>query len=142
MKYVIMISAMLLAFSANARDTRQMFSYEDALQTPDAKAKLSTDIKYYFGKQAAPAAVKDFGEYSTNKKTNAFGKDDYKACQWAFLSAMLALQDRARQLGADAVVNIKSNYKGTLKDSNTQFECGAGALMAGVALTGKFIKTK
>ena len=142
MKYFIMISAMLLAFSAQARDDRQMYNYEDAMSTPSAKEKLSTDIKYYFGDQSAPAATKEFGEYSTNKKTNAFGKDDYKACQWAFLSAMITLQERARSLGADAVVNIKSNYKGNLKNSKTQFECGAGALMAGVALTGKFIKTK
>jgi hypothetical protein len=146
MKFIILLSAILLSFSlsfsAHARDTRTMFSYEDALQTPAAKSKLGNDIKFFFGKQASPAAAKEFGEFSTNKKTNAFGKSDHEACQWVFLSAMISLRDRARELGADAVINIKSNYKSDLKDSNTQFECGAGSLMAGVALTGKFIKTK
>jgi hypothetical protein len=142
MKFVLLISAILLSVGAQARDTRTMFSYEDGISSPVAKSKLGTDIKFYFGKQAAPAAAKEFGEFSTNKKTNAFGKSDYEACQWVFLSAMISLRDRARELGADAVINIKSNYKGEMKDSNTQFECGAGALMAGVALTGKFIKTK
>src|SRR5690606_23828132 len=98
--------------------------------------------KFYFGKQAAPAATKEFGEFTANKKTNAANKTDEAACQWAFLSAMISLRDRAKSLGADSVVNIKSFYKKNLVESNTQFECGAGAIMAGVTLKGTMIKTK
>ena len=69
-----------------------------------------------------------------------FGKSDEKACNWAFLSAMVALQKRAQQLGANAVVNIVSYYKKEVMSSASQFECHAGALIAGVALKGDFVK--
>lgn len=73
---------------------------------------------------------------------NAFNKTDEKACNWAFLSAMIALKDRAVREGGNAVINIKSNYKNNLTSSEKTFQCGAGALMAGVALTGEVVTLK
>ncbi len=69
-------------------------------------------------------------------------KSDEKACNWAFLSAMIALRDRALNEGGNAVVNIKSNYKQNEMSSNTEFECHAGAIMSGVALKGTVVKLK
>jgi hypothetical protein len=40
----------------------------------------------------------------------------------------------------DAVVNIESNYKNRQFSNETEFECGAGAIMAGVALKGTLVK--
>jgi uncharacterized protein YbjQ (UPF0145 family) len=76
----------------------------------------------------------------SNRKTNAFGKSDEKACNWAFLSAMVALEKRAQQLGANAVVNIVSYYDRIVMSSPTEFECHAGAIIAGVVLKGDFVK--
>ena len=59
-----------------------------------------------------------------------------------FLSAVLALQERARAEGGNAVINIKSNYKDHLTESATEFTCGAGALIAGVALKGDVVTLK
>ena len=56
------------------------------------------------------------------------------------LSALKALQQRAVKEGMDAVVGIESNYKKRHFVSETEFECGAGALMAGVALKGTLVK--
>ncbi len=53
---------------------------------------------------------------------------------------MIALQKRAKQLGANAVVNIISYYKKVPMSSTTEFECHAGAIIAGVALKGDFVK--
>lgn len=136
------VTVLLMTFAAQARDTRAMYNIEDALTTQDAKSKLSGDIKFYWGKQTAPAIAQELGEFTSNKKTNAFNKSDYLACQHVFLSAVLSLRDRARQQGGNAVINIRSNYKGFMQDSSTQFECGAGALIAGVTLVGKVVKTK
>ncbi|MBF4217373.1 excinuclease, partial [Vibrio anguillarum] len=55
---------------------------------------------------------------------------------------MIALKDRAIKEGGNAVVNIKSNYKNNLTSSNDTFQCGAGAVMAGVALSGEVVKLK
>ena len=43
--------------------------------------------------------------------------------------------------GGNAVVNIVSNYKNKETSSETEYMCGNGALMAGVALKGTVIKT-
>jgi uncharacterized protein YbjQ (UPF0145 family) len=54
-----------------------------------------------------------------------------------FLSVVLELQDQARKAGGNAVVAIESNYKHEAVDSPTEFVCGAGSIIAGVALRGK-----
>ncbi len=52
------------------------------------------------------------------------------------------LKQRANDLGANAVINIKSNYRNNLTSSETQYTCGAGAIMSGVALVGDFLITE
>jgi hypothetical protein len=39
-----------------------------------------------------------------------------------------------------AVINIKSNYRNNELVSDTEYQCGAGALFAGVALKGRIVK--
>ena len=59
-----------------------------------------------------------------------------------FLGALKALQEAAKERGANAVVDIESNYKNQVFTSATQYQCGAGGLMAGVALKGVYAKVK
>lgn len=136
----IMATIVSTAFPASARDERLMFSIETALKTVEAQEKLDKGVKLYFGNQKYPKPVADLGEWSTNKKTNAFAKSDQEACEWVFLSAVLELQERARKQGGNAVINIRSNYKNAETASDTQFMCGAGNIMAGVALKGTVVK--
>jgi uncharacterized protein YbjQ (UPF0145 family) len=96
-------------------------------------------VSFYFGNQPHPEIIKNLGEDRTNKKTNAFNKSDKEACEWVMLSALLQLKERAQSLGANAVVNIRSNYKNNETSSDTEYTCGAGAIMAGVALIGTFV---
>ncbi|HRE16013.1 MAG TPA: excinuclease ATPase subunit, partial [Rhodocyclaceae bacterium] len=112
------------------------------LATPASQEKIDKTIRLYFGAQKSPAIAKRLGEWGTNKKTNAFNKTDKEACEWTFLSAVLELQERARKEGGDAVINIKSNYKSRQTSSTTEYMCGNGALMAGVALKGTVVKLK
>lgn len=128
------------SIQAYARDTVATYSIEEALARPEAKAKLDPDIRLFFGNQPTPKVEKTLSEGKTNKKTNGFNKSDQDACQWAFLSAVLELQARARKDRGDAVVNILSNYKDMERSSETEFSCGSGALMSGVALKGKVVK--
>ena len=137
----ILINALWIS-QADARDTEGNYSIAEALAMEEAKQRLGDDIAFYFGEQKAPKVEKNYGEFKTNKKTNAFNKTDKEACQWVFLSAMLELKSRAVKEGGNAVINIKSNYKSNLTSSTDTFRCGAGALMAGVALTGEVVKIK
>ncbi len=129
-----------LAVPAAARDDRLMFLLSEALATPAAQAKVDKEIGLYFGDQKHPKTAKTLGEWGTNKKTNAFNKSDKEECDWTFLSAVLELQERARKEGGDAVINIKSNYKNQFTSSETEYMCGAGSMMSGVALKGTVVK--
>lgn len=137
---VVLVFGLLMAAPVAARDTRHMFPVSDAMNTGEAKAKLDPKVRLYFADQAHGRVLKDFGEYTSNKKTNAFNKSDKVACEHAFLSAMLSFQDRAKELGGNAVINIKSYYKKDLRVSRSEYLCGAGALMAGVTFKGTVAK--
>ena len=130
----------VLTGTSQARDTRHMYPLSEAMGNEHAKAKLGGDIKFYFGNQKHPKVIKNFGEFMSNKKTNAFNKTDKFACEWAFLSAMLSFQDRARQLGGNAVINLRSYYKKNLISSASEYECGAGAVIAGVTFLGEVVQ--
>lgn len=136
---VILILLALVHLEAQARDTRHMLSLQDALDSPTYKKRLDPAIRLYFGATSHPPASRNLGEYVSNKKTNAFGKSDRKACEWVLLSALLSLQERAVAEGGNAVVNIRSYYKKNEVSSETQYECHAGAVMAGVALIGEVV---
>jgi uncharacterized protein YbjQ (UPF0145 family) len=125
---------------AAARNTKHFLPIATALEVKDAQEKLDGSIKFYFGNQETPKILAKLGSDVSNRKTNAFGKSDEKACNWAFLSAMIALERRAQQLGANAVVNIVSYYDRKVMSSTTEFECHAGAIIAGVVLKGDFVK--
>ncbi len=140
LKISALLSALLIAGSAAARDDQNMFPLEEGLNTPAAKSKLDPDIRLYFGNQKHPKVAKELGEWKTNKKTNGFNKTDKEACEWVFLSAVLELQERAQKEGGNAVVGIKSNYKNIERSSETEYMCGSGALMSGVALKGKVVR--
>jgi uncharacterized protein YbjQ (UPF0145 family) len=138
---VIALVALGINTTASARDTRHRLPIKAALAKGQSNDKVSKDIKLYFGNQKAPSG-KDLGTYTSNKKTNAANKSDEDACDIAFLSAIIALQDRARKEGGNAVTNIHSVYKNENVVSTTEYLCGAGAIMAGVALRGTVVKTK
>ncbi len=143
MLFVLPIFIMLFCASeAHARNERISFSIQNVLNSSIAEERLSDQVKVYFGTQFDGEIAMNFGEYRTNKKTNAFNKSDLKACNWAFLSALLSLQNRALREGGNAVINIKSNYQNKEFASKTEFECGAGNIIAGVALKGTVVKLK
>jgi uncharacterized protein YbjQ (UPF0145 family) len=137
---IILASALSVAWPAHARDTKYLLPIAAALEVKDAKDKLDGSIKFFFGNQETPKVLTKLGTDVTNQKTNAFGKSDEKACNWVFLSAMIQLEKRAKQMGANAVVNIVSYYQKNVMSSPTEFECHAGAIIAGVALRGEFVK--
>ena len=55
---------------------------------------------------------------------------------------MKGLQQRARQLGGNAVVNIVSVYKKEEVVSETHFECNAGTFVGNVELRGEVVLLK
>lgn len=145
MKKTIAIAALLTvtltaSFSASAEDKMIKFPIAGAMAANDAQQRLGDTVKFYFADQPTPKVASKITSDKTSQRTNGFGKSSEKACNWVFLSAMLALQKRATEVGADAVINIVSNFRDQEFASQTEYECADGAIMAGVALKGDFVK--
>lgn len=133
--------SLVVATSAQARDDRLKFNIQSLLESTKAKDALLS-VPLHFAENSPSKFEKKYGEVTTNKKTNAFMKSDQEACEWAMLSALKALQERAVREGMTDVINITSNYKNQPFSSTTEFECGSGAVMAGVALKGTLVQIK
>jgi uncharacterized protein YbjQ (UPF0145 family) len=140
--YSILLGCLLCFFAAttaNARTTFHDLSAKEATESETGKTKL-LEVPFYLAGQKHAKVARDFGVFTANKRTNAFGKSDEAACQIAFLSAIISLQKRATELGGDAVVDIKSITKHNDLESATDYRCVAGGVIANVALTGRVVK--
>lgn len=138
-----LISAVVIsacAASAVARDRIENFSIEEALASEEAQAILGQKIKYYFGDQPHPTIVKEFVEHSSHRKTNGSNKSDKNACNWVFLSNLKEMREHAEKHGANAVVNIRSNYRDNPTSSTDTFKCASGLLMSDVALIADIVQ--
>lgn len=134
------LGALLLAGAGQARNTTLKLPINNALTAPAAKERLSGEVKFFFGSQQHPKPAATYGTYTAHRKTNFANKSDREGCEWAFLSAMLVLQQRALAEGGNAVVNIHSYYRKNEFSSETEYECHAGAIIGGVALRGTVVK--
>jgi hypothetical protein len=128
-----------LSFRAIAADDIIQLDLAKALATPDFKANLDGSVKFYFGKSQHPSAIKTLGEAVANKKANGFGRNSTRGCERAFLDGLIQFQEKAKKLGANAVVNLNSYYKKNEVEITTTVECHSGLLMDGVALKGEFV---
>lgn len=104
------------------------------------KKSCDGSVKFYLAGAPTPKVLQKLGVDQSNKKTNSVGKAPETSCQWAALSALVAFQNKAKQLGANAVVDMVSFYKSIERRSATEYECHDGALMSGVAFKGTYAK--
>ena len=137
---LLLCACALMSTVASARDDRLKFPLADAISSENFKAKLDGNVRFFFGGQKHAEPVKHFGTFTANKKTNALNKGDKEGCEWVLLDAMLGLQERARKEGGNAVVNIHSVYRNDDLASETEYECGVGTFVTGVALRGDVVK--
>lgn len=139
-----MVIAIAAASSADAaRDEHLRFPIQAALEKGQSyRTKVEFDVRLYFGTQKPPAVAKRMATVSANTKSNAVGKSDQEACDIAFLSAVARLQEHARKQGGNAVVDIKSVYRGSNSRSEMEYVCGAGTVMVGVTLEGTVVRLK
>jgi uncharacterized protein YbjQ (UPF0145 family) len=137
---VLAAAAGAATLPATAADRTMMVPIANAMGVNDAQGRLGDTVKFYFGDQKTPKVQSKITSDSTSQKTNSVGKSPEEACHWAFLSAMLALKKKAESVGANAVINIVSNYKHKEMSSQTEFECHDGNIVSGVAFKADFVK--
>jgi len=135
---VLMVS-LLAARLALARNDKYLLSIKAALESTEAREKPDGSVKFFFGKQAPPPIVTKLATVTPHGKASTRRTDDMKACNAAFLAALVDFQKHAKKAGANAVVNIVSYYKNVEMASPTEFECHAGAA-AHAILRGDLVK--
>lgn len=129
----------MMAWPAMARNDKYLLPISVALKSKDAQETPHGSVKLFFGKQETAEIVTRLGSYSTHQRSTTRPAEDAIACNVAFLKALVFLQKRAQQAGANAVVNIVSYYKNDTLTSETEFECHAG-VSAHVMLKGELVK--
>lgn len=128
---------------SQARDTAHFLPFDQVVQEAQNAGRLDGSVKFYLaGKRPAGHVSVVRSGVTTSQKTNAFNKSDEEACSWALQSALIRLQNAAKAAGANAVVNIISNYKNVEYKDSSKFECHAGAVIAGVAFKADLAKVK
>lgn len=133
--------ALACAPAAHANDRTVMQSFQEAVKNATASGKLDGSVKFYLAGSGPTGKVLQ-ANVVTNRKTNAFGKKDETACDWAAQAALISLQEAAKNAGANAVINIVSYYKKNVNSDPANYECHAGAMIAGVALKGDLAVVK
>lgn len=142
MKKATWIGAVLMLCAlpgiSQARDTTHYLDFASVVEEATQAGRLDGSVKFYLaGNQPAGKVTVINPNITTSQKTNAFNKSDEEACRWVLQSALIRLQQAAKTAGANAVVNVASNYKNKEYKDPAKYECHAGALMAGVALKGQ-----
>jgi uncharacterized protein YbjQ (UPF0145 family) len=136
---VFALSSVAAMTPAMARNDISNHSIEEALKHGDDAERIDPNIALVFAGQQHGEIEKKLGSAEFSQKSNGFNRSDEYACQRAFLSALLNLQQEARQKGANAVVNITSHYYKESLASATHYACGSGFLMSGVTMKGDFV---
>lgn len=125
---------------AHAADKVVHFPFANAVTAATASGKLDGTVKFYLAGNTPSGHVEVVSDYLTvTRRTNAFGKNDQKACDWALQSALIAMQQGAKEAGVDALVDIVSDFGTEYRDS-VNYECHVGTLMAEVSLKVKRAK--
>ena len=91
-----LLVSLLAAPSAFARSDLVDIDVKTAIANSTGKNPPLDSIRYYMkGQKHGPIAEK-MGVFKANRATNAFNKSDEDACNIAFVSALIALQQRAK----------------------------------------------
>ncbi|HEX7815965.1 excinuclease [Dyella sp.] len=143
MKATYLIAAVLFALPAvsMAADKVVHLPFQAAVDQGTKDGKLDGSVKFYLAgnKPSGKMAIVN-DNVTISRKTNAFAKSDEATCHRVMESVLIALQDDAKRAGANAVVDIVSNYNDQVFSDPTNYECHKGFLMSGVAVKAKFAK--
>ncbi|OLF56356.1 excinuclease [Pseudomonas chlororaphis] len=141
-KALIAATLFTLLPSASQATNLLYMPFEKVVSDAIRAGRLDGSVKFYLAGNDPDGKVVQvlLTDVASNRKTNGFNKSDNDACEWVVQSTLIALQDAAKRVGANAVINIVSYYKHHVRKDLNTYECHAGVLMAGVALRGDLVR--
>ncbi len=138
---LVLASALLFcAPPVHAADHWYELPADQAIQSPLGQEKLLPGIKLFMKGQSHPGVAKKLGEFKSNQRSNKFGKSAQEACDRAFVSALISLQQRAEREGGNAVIDIYTITKNQRYESPEKYRCITGFAVSNVALMGTVVK--
>lgn len=137
---LVILAGLITNTQVFARDSKWFYSIEEVMKTRAAKLKLDPSIKLYFGNQPHPQIERSIGEWHVVRRAGGFARTDKNACHRTFIAALVEMQNKARLNGANAIIGIKSHYKGKEHSNESEFECGSGHTVSAVELKGQLVK--
>jgi len=136
------IPVLLVATPAEARrgqDAVNVFQVGAVRERPEFTSQIN-GIRFYFaGERHAGIVRRVQNNATTSQRARKHGRDAEEACQWAMMNALIRLGEAAQNSGANAVINIRSNWDNRAWSNGTEYECAVGRMMAGVALKGDIV---
>ena len=135
------LTALLLAAPAvsMAGDKVIHLPFEAGVAAAKQSGQIDGSVKFYLAGNGPHGQVVD-DNVTISRKTNAFGKGDADTCNRVLATDLIYLQNEAKHAGANAVVDIVSNYNNVEYRDSQNYECHKGFLMSGVALKAKLVK--
>lgn len=134
----VAVPALLAATPAAAQrqDAINVFQVAGVRDRPELTGQMS-DIRFYFAGESHPGIVRRVqNNVTTSQRARKTGREAEEACQWAMMNALIRLGEAARNSGANAVINIRSNWDNQAWANGSEYQCAIGRMMAGVALKG------
>jgi len=124
-----------------ATDKVMHLPFNDVVVAATESGKLDGSVKFYLADTRPAGKVVVVSSITLNQNTSGFGKSDQVSCDSALQSALIGLQGDARKAGANAVVDIVSDFGNEYRDKQN-YECHIGFVLSGVALKAKLAKVQ
>jgi uncharacterized protein YbjQ (UPF0145 family) len=130
---VCLLIALLVAPRALARDEIIELPFQPGVLIADSQgATRGMTLRTWDGTDRA-ASVTGGHEITASKRTRRRG-NDVQDCHWALAAAIKELTHDARAMGADTILDVRSNWKNRPNYHGGFYECALGGLMVGVAV--------
>ncbi|RZT38605.1 heavy metal-binding domain-containing protein [Cupriavidus agavae] len=140
-------TAILGSGAASAADKLLNMPIEDALKSPVAASRIDPNIRLSWGFNRIDGAQDPVSFKSIKRVRRPTSQvqgtpvpTEAEQCQAMFVEALQELQQKASATGANAVMEIRSNWKDDETSSDKTYVCARGAAYIGVALKGTLAK--
>ncbi len=138
--FLTFIIFFISSFTFSSLGQGGQYNIKEALSSVSDLSESS--LQLFWGDQKYPDNSKEIKRIKTSGRVSAINKSDKEACFDSFASSVRSLKKKAKAIGANAIVNIKSSYKTKTLNSSKLFICNARGIIATITLSGIAIKTK
>jgi uncharacterized protein YbjQ (UPF0145 family) len=132
--------AQLASAPAEARNVVYTLAMDEVLRMPAAERELDGSVRFYLSGQEHMPAVIWHGEDVVRGNIRGAGEQEIESCKRAALKALVQYQEKARKLGANAIIDMVSYFKEQPYISRSAYECHAGSSTVVVVFKGSYVK--